>query len=500
MSNVLIPQKIANFRVIIALVAILFSGFAISLSTAVTAHAQSGIPIEIESGTSGGKIVGGKTGGFQPGGSGSSSSGKKVSVPIPCMRATGYPLVALDLLGNANGWNLRKENCMPEFKIVSSSYQALSDGGGTPWMCPIKTVNGFKVKPRGVIHTRKSLLQYGLYQGKVYWTYLGNIKNYTCVYPKSASLSNTKAVECIISGHTQFVRNAGAAGRKTFRPTNETFGAVSDIMGKGECVTKAKISRLEQPEQDDEKNWGNYTLTAYFKKVRCTAATQTFDGISKTLYKGCKAVPNKKVSAKIGLWCGGANTKGWVSNKTWTAADCFNRKYTCDSPAATFDGKTGTVQTLRDGKSRILKWGTPKAASGSAADSGIRKMKNWQTNEKIVSGSSPWDTSVGTANKNKQLFFYGNGFGSWKNMNNSIGMGFYSASNPGKSFQIQRQIRFQAEVRSYIFKIANVNPDSGSISFSKSSKWVASNSGEYLKCTTKLSPKIQAIRTIGDVN
>ncbi len=498
MESFTIIKRVPFSRIALLFMAILIVGFGFSLTTAISAHAQSGIPITVESDTSGGKIVGGKVGGFQPGGSGSSSSGKKVSVPIPCVTNAGYPMVALDFLGNANGWNLRKKSCMPEFKIVSSSYKALGQGGSAPWMCPTKTINGFTVHPKGVIETRKSLLQYGLYQGKVYWTYIGNLVNYTCVYPKSASLGTTKAVECIISGHTQFVRNAGAAGKRTFRPTNEAFGTVSEIMGKGKCVTKAKISRLEQPEQADEKNWGNYTLTAYFKKVRCTAATQIFDGTSETLYKGCKPIPNNKVSAKIGLWCGGANTKGWVSNKTWTAADCFNRKYTCDAPAATYDGKTGIVQTLRDGKSRTLKWGTPKAASGSAADSGIRKMKNWEVNETIVNGSSPWDTSVGISNKSKQLFFYGNGFGSWKKMNNSVGLGFYSASNPGKTFQIQRKIQFQAEVRSYIFKIANVNPDTGSISYTKSSKWVASNPGEYLKCTTKLSPKIQAIRTIGD--
>lgn len=391
--------------------------------------------------------------------------------------------------------------CLPEFKMSHTVIQNYVAG------CGVKTVNGVPLKAMGTIVVIKSKLDMVTYdtvgEGKLAYAYayVQSSKNEYCIYPE---VTTTKSVtSCVLKSNYKLDRLAnsrlGAARIASGSKSYTTVAAMKKGLTK-DCKQSETLS-YNKSLPNNEKNWGQYTLNAQITMATCqSGVTTTFDGQSKTQYANC----NQRTvtgNGSMTLWCGGAQPG--LANKNWTVNQCLNTasswQYTCKVPTPTYDGKSGTIQSLRDGKSRTLNWGTPKPGKNVVSTS------NWRQKIDVVNNSTPYNTSVGSNDKAQQYFWSNRAFGSWINKgsigaNNSQGLAFYNASNPNGSWGAKRSLLFDGKFRMKVSQFQSLKVyASGAVNMNTSTKTVTVTD-KNIKCNQATSPRVQAIRTIGDAH
>ena len=327
---------------------------------------------------------------------------------------------------------------------------------------------------------------------QTFYTYIESSRRGICVYPKISKVGSSKKCALDATGNLNRLSNSrlGAAKLRTYK---QTFASISQLeAGKGNCNQSPSMNfKVDLP--NNANNWGQYRLSGKIGFVWCTEKITSFDGKKKTHWACGNRQSGNAVTANGTLWCGGV-VNGLV-NKSWTVNDCLNRSagnggFTCKVPKPTFDGKTGTVQTLRDGKARVLNWGTPKTSST------VRRTTGWEQVLTINSGSSPRNTSVSDNSKTKQYFWSNVNFGSnWSARKDKQNLAFYNASNPGGSFSMTKKLRFDGEFKTIVGDIDSYNPWTGAMKTSKRVVWLKDYN---IKCDTATSPKIQVLRSVGD--
>lgn len=428
--------------------------------------------------------------------SGNKNSGKLQPKPIPttCSARGGNTLGTIsDIKGLPGGykWSKWSSGCV---KVYTENAEFLRGTNG----CPVSKQNGITRESVGMMYIVRSKLLSVIIVNEdtaatqAYNTYVESSRRGICIYPKVTSTGASKRCALSATGQLNRMSNSrsGAAKLKTYSKTFTTIAKLE--AGKSDCEQSPLMSfNVDLP--NTASNWGQYTLSGKISFVQCTKTITTFDG-KKTTHWACgSAKTGNAVASKGSMWCGGIENRH--INKSWTMNDCPSRGpnaggFTCDVPAPMYDGKKGTVQTLRDGKSRILNWGTPKT------NNAVRNTKNWEQAVTINKGSSPRLTSVGDNDKSKQMFWSNVSFGTkWIANKNQQNVAFYNASNPGQSWSATRNLRFDGQFRTFVGDINSYNPFTGKFTATKHTVWV----NDYnIKCDTATSPKIQALRSIGD--
>lgn len=435
-------------------------------------------------------------------GSGAPVQGGSIKAPvIPCKSYSrgstttnqpSYPWTSIGGGGNS---------CLPAY--YTNSYIS------GPGSCPAVTVKGFKLKARGMIQTQRYEISFLTYQKKMdvspgasgtsgsegYYRYTLRFPiQRTCVYPKVNEISQVRL--CALKVAVTLDRtNVSRSGAKRFgvQPGTKTFASISGLQNQtSPCVTSANVNFTTNVE-NNERNWGQYKMDGTLTYTRCYEGTITFDGKKlPSVYRCSGTYVGGAVANKFTLWCAG-KSNGWVSKK-WDASDCgngtANYRHKCAVPKATFDGKTGTVQTLRDGKKRIVNWGNPKLTGN------VRNATNWRSYTRIVGGSTPLNRAASLNSSTQQYFSSDQTFNTWLKNDRTQSMGFYNASNPGGSFRMTRDLKFDAQFKVNNTKITGFNPWTGQIFTKSNSIWVTDKNIE--SCATQSSPSIQAIRSVGD--
>lgn len=393
-----------------------------------------------------------------------------------------------------SGWRLLSSNCVNKYK-VKTKFHHITDG----WMCPPSTLNGIERKTVGYIEATIDIVKIakrydpeGAIPDKTFYGY-GNLRtDFNCIYPKMNKVATNKYCAINATGTMDRLANSrlGASRIKNFKENIATVQGLKT--GSDSCKQSANMN-FNSGLKSNEKTWGQYKLSGKIQFVRCTEYKVTFDGNVKRQFNCGSVQSTPAVTAHASLWCGGV-TKGLV-NKSWTMNDCLKRSpsaggFTCTVPQPMYDGKKGTVQTLRDGKSRVLNWGTPKT------NNSVRSTKNWEQAVTINKGSSPRLTSVGDNNKSKQMFWSNVSFGTkWIKSSNKQNVAFYNASNPNASWSATRKLRFDGQFRTIVGDVDSYNPWTGAVKTSQRTVWV----NDYnIACDTAVSPKIQALRSVGD--
>lgn len=422
---------------------------------------------------------------------------KPKPIPTACFTGAHYTVKETDRLPNIpGGWGLLSgSGCVPHYKVDTKFNEP-----GNGFYCSDSTEGGIIRKSVGSIQndvfTVKFAQKYNPESGlntRVFYGYVQTSTNHTCIYPKMTEQATNKY--CALNANATLDRlansRAGAGRIKTFKVNIASVNGLKT--GSDACKQSASMSP-QSGLKSNPNTWGQYKLSGKIQFVRCTQYKVTFNGSTKTQFS-CGGTQNTPAQVSYhSLWCNGA--KDQLVNKSWTMNDCLDSErkteggYSCTVPAPMYDGKKGTVQTLRDGKSRVLNWGAPKTGSS------VRSTKNWEQAVTIKAGSSPRLTSVGDNDKSKQMFWSNVNFGTkWVANKNQQNVAFYNASNPGQSWSATRKLRFDGQFKTIVSDITSYNPWTGKSSSTKRVVWV---SDYNIKCNTATSPKIQALRSIGD--
>lgn len=399
------------------------------------------------------------------------------------------------LPGITGGWSNYNGGCLNKYKTVPT-FSKLGIAS-----CPVSTAYGIERKAKGVVYldiyqlriAQKTSKDGALETGKTSmfygYEYINQTK--TCVYPEAKLVASNKY--CALSVNAKLDRLANSRlGAGRIKSFNETFATINGLKKGTDKCQKSVTMNFTAGMSSNEKTWGQYSASGNIKFARCTEYKVTFDGKTDTQWGACKPGSSGAVPSHFTLWCGGAEPR-LVPGKSWTMNDCYKLPksgYTCNVPDPMYDGKKGTVQTLRDGKSRVLNWGAPKTGSS------VRNTKNWEQAVTINKGSSPRLTSVGDNNKSKQMFWSNVSFGTkWIKSSNKQNVAFYNASNPNASWSATRKLRFDGQFKTYVGEPTSYNPWTGKMNLKKRLVWV----NDYnISCETAISPKIQALRSVGD--
>lgn len=474
---------------------LIFSQVNVQPSQAATSCSGTSICISLHQGWTGNTSSGGQGGGNSgPGGGGSSETTVKPKPPERVCDVGAHYTIREDaqLPTIPGGWHTLSSNCVNKYK-VRTKFHNITNG----WMCGPSSEGGITRNSVGYIEATIDIVKiakrYNPESGVTTRSYYGydNLKTeFNCIYPKMSKVATNKY--CALNANGTFDRLANSrsgAGRiKTFK-TN--IATVNGLKTGSDICKQSAVMNFSSGLKSSEKTWGQYKLSGKIQFVRCTEYKVTFDGNVKRQFNcgGTQSTP--AVVAHATLWCGGV--ANGLLNKSWTMNDCINSPkggYTCTVPAPMYDGKKGTVQTLRDGKSRVLNWGTPKTGNS------VRSTKNWEQAVTINGGSSPRLTSVGDNDKAKQMFWSNVNFGTkWVASKNQQNIAFYNASNPGKSWSATRKLRFDGQFKTIVGDLGSYNPWTGKFSSTQRTVWV----NDYnIKCNTATSPNVQALRSIGD--
>jgi hypothetical protein len=413
----------------------------------------------------------------------SSSAGSSAPPPIP--KKCFQHLVAMKDV----------QYCGPAYKVTTTWLpytEAFKDrvrqGAGTS--CPAKNINGFTIVAEGRIQTDLQRLTYVDEFNRKFW---GAVETtIVCVYPPGPSQSETN-IRCIIGYNAYFDRNAnsylGFAAR--VKTVGNTVSSASDIIANPASCKRSVTASLNYNPPTNRNAWGQYTATSTIQAITCSFATTSFNGASTSLAKCGGAYNVAGTTSRLTIWCGGY-APGHL-NKSWSADDCYNTgRYNCTIPNnATYNGRTGLVQGMRDGQNSLLQWGTPTPTGG------VRAVKNWESLTTINSNSTPYAHSFGENDRSKQLFYSDNvKFGSWQNGSNlSQNLAFYTAGNSGAPFSMTRLYRYDAEFLTSSAIIGSYDIVTGAITTTPTSVWVPDTD---VSCGPQGSPRIEVIRAIGD--
>jgi len=381
-----------------------------------------------------------------------------------------------------------KNYCAPS-SVVSSKW--FTGYGSVPWAsCPAKTINGYTVKSAGYVEVSVQRLVSFSPTGTP--RYSGPSLSITCVYPPPPVQQQTN-IRCIVGYNAYFDRNANSylgygARVKTVNATVSSAGAI--LANPSSCKRSVAASMNYNP-PTNRNAWGQYTASSTIRAVTCSFASTTFDGATTNLAKcgGEYSVPGR--TSALTIWCNGF-APGHL-NKSWSADDCYGTgRYSCAIPQpATYNGRTGLVQGIRDGNNSLLKWGTPTPTGG------VRAAGNWESLTTLNGGSTPYDSSRGQNDRLKQLFYSDNvKFGSWQagsNLNQNLA--FYAAGNSGSPFSMTRLYRYDAEFLTGSAILGSYDIVSGVVTSTPTSVWVADTD---VQCGPQASPRIEVIRAIGD--
>lgn len=435
-----------------------------------------------------GGAVGGNAGGITtpPPANGGSSGG---SVPAPTIPCLSWSKVHVIELTSPGGWSNHSGSCAPAYK--TDVHQTWSASGNYP-PCKIRTSNGFKIKPSGRLSIDKFTPVFGIYEGKQKIKWVKKATSIVCMYPKVHN--DAKVVSCPLSGSSKIVRESNSArGYKVMSSKTTTLTTVDAILNSGkECQPNLSIP-VSTSVPNAKDTWGQYTASANIKYAECRIVTTSFNGKSTKLYGNCD-VKNINASQKQTMWCAGV-TNGHISKK-WTAEDCRDRGgfFTCDVAPATFNGKSGTVQTIRDGKDRVVKWGAPKLTGN------VRNAKNWESKTVVFAASTPRNPSLNIHNNgNKQYFNTNVTMGSWQPRNVNQNVRFYNASDPGGNFRLQQNTRYDAQFMvkksEVVGSVFNAKTKKLTVQTKSANQWQADS--DIMCNTAKNSPRIQVVRSIG---
>lgn len=364
----------------------------------------------------------------------------------------------------------------------------LKNSIGSYYSCSAKQVNGFTIAPEGaMVVTVTEVYAFGA-DGVPRQRSTTSV---VCVY--SNAVVQTQSLRCIINYTAMFDRTAnsrlGYAGRVMTK--TETVTSKDEIMANPDnCVSNYRARTNYNP-PTNQNAWGQYNASSRINYLNCTKGTSTFEGkVTKEVKcNSTGSMPGK--TSKLTIWCG-----GWAPahvQKSWSASDCYaTGAYSCKIPTpATYNGLSGTVQGIRDGKNSVVKWGTPQLSSG------IRNSTNWKSLTNINSGSTPYNGSYSANDKNKQLFVSDNvTFGSWMSGQKlSQNLGFYTAGSTGSPFSMTRNYKYDAQFLTSYSTIASYDVLTGAIVANNNQMWVPDVN---VPCGPQGSPNINVIRAIGD--
>lgn len=417
----------------------------------------------------------------------SGSSAKKFAKPsIPCSTAWAINVVIDDAVNDKGptkfGWK-KKKSCSPAKKVSVS----FSKSAGS---CPAITKHGIKIKAKGQLVTKTRKILWGkTTDGKYYFRYRNPTVIKNCVYPNVAA---TKVVKkCATYSKIDINRlgnSRGGAKKIGVAPGSKRIATVKGIeKNSDKCVKSASIEgNASIP--TTAANWGQYKLSGKIKFTKCDMTQTKFDGKVEKVWKCGPEKTGAAVTKHMTLWCGGVSKS--LINKKWTVNDCIGSGAggsipKCSVPKPNYEKKTGTVQTIRDGKQRNLNWGSPKV------NNKIKGVHNWRQKINLKGGSTP-----NKNNKGQALYTTNMKIGGWVGKgSNTQKLGFYAASNPGGGFTLTRDLRFDGKFLVKVGEFKSYNPTTGAIKLGSKNIWVADKN---IKCPSATSPKVQPIRTIGD--
>lgn len=366
--------------------------------------------------------------------------------------------------------------------------------------CATKNVGGVEIKASGKVQTDRKTLRnwyeswdggsgYNWYPQYSDW----EIMSKTCVYPPVTVAPVTKTCLVNYSATVDRLSQSYLGGANGVMRTSGTITSIASLEngGLGNCKQNANVGLAYSP-PNGQNGWGQYRASSLVGQVTCTFVTTTFDGASDHVGK-CGGV--SQVSGTVGkltVWCDGY-ANGWLV-KDWTGTDCRNSKshpLVCSIPnAATYNGYSGNVQGIRDGKDSPVKWGTPKVTGGWG-------MTNWRSSTVVNAGSSPRNTAVNDNSETKQLFDsslnFSSGMTAGQNLNQNLA--FYSAGDAGSPFSMTRNYLYDTWFTASHTNMTSIDLRSGKIS---TSSYNESAFAKNNKCGPQVSPKIDVIRAIGD--
>lgn len=388
------------------------------------------------------------------------------------------------------------KRCGPAYKVTTTwlpyteAYKDKVRQGGSA-VCPPKNIGGFTIVAEGRIQVDLQRLIYVDEYNRKTW---GAVETtITCVYPPPPSQTET-SIRCIVGYSAYFDRNAnsylGYAAR--VKTVSNTISNANAILANPASCKRSTAASLNYTPPTNRNGWGQYTASSTIQAITCSFATTSFNGASTSIAR-CGGVYNVAGSTnRLTIWCNGY-APGHL-NKSWSADDCYGTgRYSCAIPQpATYNGRTGLVQGIRDGNDSIVKWGMPTPAGG------IRAVKNWDSFTTVNGGSTPYDHSRGPNDKTKQLFRSSNvTFGAWQYNDLALDqkLAFYSAGNNGAPFSMTRSYQYDAEFLTGSATIGSYNITTGAVTTSPISIWVADTD---VKCGPQASPRIEVIRAIGD--
>lgn len=487
------PPMVVRILLTFAMAMVAFVG--LSLAQAQPSHAadvvncstmscavNQGLNLTVHNASAGGGVIG----------NGSAGGSSKPPVPV-CMAPPAQTTLP--------GWQtIPKPGCVPQWVASTHTYatpNAATLPAGAYWTCPAtKVVNGVVVGLRAVVFVNLKSNPYWTIDAPnklVYWSYSKQSSTQTCVYP-TVSGSGGKIKNCIISWNSTLNRlSASYAGAKNgvTPPVNGTtaWGSEYNAGKRGEqigaaCETSKSVN-FNHNRVNKQADWGQYNVVSSIVYAQCTPRTVKFEGSSSVL-ADCSKKSISKTDA-FTMYCGG----GLKGHRlfTWTADDC--PEFTCKPGPSTFNGKVGTVQTIRDGGGNDMTWGKPVFTGN------VWGQHNWRSKVTVLPGSSPMNPSYGLNDKNKQLFATNYPFGSW-----NAGQGldqklyYYAAGDSGAPFKMEKRYLYDA---TFLFSSAQItNYDI----FGSGIKW--NNGGVAFlavnnSCKVQSSPNINVIRAIGDV-
>lgn len=391
--------------------------------------------------------------------------------------------------------------CAPEFRITIQEFAP----GETAACAPTKMVQGFEVKLKKQLWIRTDALRWVLYQdnqGRYYYNpdYQYQTGENVCVYPE-VNLSS-QWFDCIVSWNVHADKIAGLQGLGNNLAVNSGttgWGGAYNSGARGEnlpatCETSKTVGLGYAPPQG-QPGWGQYRAAGNMVKASCTRGGISFDGAVTYAWR-CDGPRNVPAPTNyVTIACFGA-VPGLV-NADWTGRDCYNRPgfASCSVPNdSKLNGFGGNVQAIRDGNDNALVWANPSLV-GNVGNDG-----NWRTRTVINGGSTPWDSSVGWNDSNRQLFRYdgiissgGQWHGGGKRLNEKLA--FYAAGDNGSPFRMTRDYMYDADFLTQQGSITSFDLTSGAIGTSTYAAWVRVNNNY---CGPNSSPAISVVRAIGD--
>jgi hypothetical protein len=385
--------------------------------------------------------------------------------------------------------------CAPNYKVRSTFYKMPKGWTGIPLAEPCfpKMISGIKVYSVGyTLVERADLISWLSYNGPVYsyWRTIVTL----CNYPPDPTITNTN-IQCILSYNANIDRLANSylgygarVGSKS-----QTISSISALENNpGGCQTSISANFGTNVGRN-QTDYGWYQATSSVTWARCTFGYTTFDGTT-TRTGGCSNAGTRAGSVgKLTVYCGPA-IKDWVA-LDWTGKDCYPSGPKCTVPnTSKFNGFMGNVQALRDGNDNNMTWANPVFTAG------ISGAGNWRTKTDINAGSTPFKAGVGPNDKTNQMFRSNQNFGTWNYGSLATlqdqKLAFYTSGSSGSPFQMTRNYLFDANFTTVATTVTGYNVTTGAMSTANSSTTV------YLRnnpCGPQTSPRINAVRAIGDV-